>query len=402
MPQKKYCVIIFTVLILLAAPSRALDIQEPAKSTISFPFLSIEGWVVLPVSINGSREMNMILDTGMPLGGALLLRPELGEEIGLDYTGQRALGGAGSEGIKYGNISTGIDISIQGLNLSNQPIITLREALNTITPAVDGVIGKILFGSYVVEIDFELSLVTLHEFSTYTTQANGKELPLFLRNGLPFLLTSLSLDGKDSVPVTLVVDMGARHALSLYENSEKNIFCPQNSKEGIIGSGMLGDVVGSWGRISQLELKSFKLRGLITTFPKAGENMGIPRSMCDGNLGIQSLRRFNIVFDYSRKRLILTPNGSYSKPFEFNMAGLLLRRHFDGNQLVYDVLPGSPGERQGIQKGDIILSINGRKTAHYAYDKIVEIFEQDGKKLTLTILRQTQKIIKSVRLKRLL
>lgn len=402
MTHRKNAIVFLTVFILSATIFLAFDRQEPVKDKIQMPFKSIEGWVVLSVRINNSREMNMILDTGMPIGGATLLRPELGKEIGLENNmGRISLGGLGSEGEKYGQISGGATLSFPGIDFPNQRIITFDEDLSVITHVIDGIIGRILFGSYVVEVDFETSMLILYDPSTYSYIGKGKELPLLIRNGYPYLETYLSLNGKNNIPVTLIVDLGARHALSLNLNQEKKIFPSNKSKEGIIGSGVSGDVLGSWGRISQLKLGPFELPGIITAFPIAEEKSEIPRTPRDGNLGSQVLRKFNVVFDYSRERMILTPNKSFSNSFEFNMAGLLLRRHSDGNRLVYDVLEGSSGEKADIQKGDIIISVNGRKTTNYRYNELLEIFEQDGKRVKLTILRNSQQIIKTLKLNRL-
>jgi hypothetical protein len=202
--------------------------------------------------------------------------------------------------------------------------------------------------------------------------------------------------------VRLVVDLGARHALSLYVNKEKKLIPPEKSIEGIIGSGIQGDVHGKWSRISRVHMGSLDVKEVITSFPNEGESMGLSRQSSDGNLGSQVLRRFNVIFDYQHQRMFLKPNRFYSKPFHFNMAGLLLRQHPDGRKLVYDVIKDSPGDCKGIVKGDIIDTVNGRDVRDYGFEELEDLFSQENKEVRLGIERESGKFKFSFTLRRLI
>ena len=69
----------------------------------------------------------------------------------------------------------------------------------------------------------------------------------------------------------------------------------------------------------------------------------------------------------------------------------------DGNMKITEVIPNSPGEAAGLQKGDVILEVNGTKiknTAHfrsqlYKYsigDTITLKINRDGKEMEVNVL----------------
>jgi len=389
------------VLIILLAVPPLFESQKGQEPKAQIPFKTIESWVVISVKINGSREIDMILDTGMPIDGAILLDPEIGKELTLDYMGQVVLGGAGQGQKQTAKVVQKTTLSVSELEFENQNVIVVNKKPASITTAVEGIIGKVIFGPYVVEIDFERSVLNLFDPVDFDGKEKGKEVPLII-NGYPFLDTTLNLTGEEEIPVRLVVDLGARHALSLYINKEKKVIPPEKSVDGIIGSGMQGDVFGKWSRISRLEMGPLDIKEVITTFPNEGDSMGLSQHRSDGNLGSQVLRRFFVIFDYQHQRMFLKPNSSYSKPFHFNMAGLLLRQHPDGRKLVYDVIENSPADQKGIKKGDVIDTVNGRDVREYGFEELENLFTQEKENVTLGISRDSGKLDFTLTLKRLI
>ncbi|MFQ6070029.1 MAG: hypothetical protein ACE5LC_05820 [Candidatus Aminicenantales bacterium] len=69
--------------------------QEKLPFGIRIPFKNIGSLIVIPVRVNDSRELNMVLDTGMSAGVTVLFHAELGDELGLEYAQEVALAGAG-------------------------------------------------------------------------------------------------------------------------------------------------------------------------------------------------------------------------------------------------------------------------------------------------------------------
>jgi hypothetical protein len=57
------------------------------KDVWQIPFKIIGGLIIVPAKVNGSKELNMILDTGMSAPVVILFHSETGKELGLKYVG---------------------------------------------------------------------------------------------------------------------------------------------------------------------------------------------------------------------------------------------------------------------------------------------------------------------------
>jgi C-terminal processing protease CtpA/Prc len=84
------------------------------------------------------------------------------------------------------------------------------------------------------------------------------------------------------------------------------------------------------------------------------------------------------------------------------MAGLFLEQNMDGSFMVRDVIKNSPGFRQGIQRDDRIVAINGKEINKYRYVEVFDMFRQEGKKIRVTIRRESGRFDFTLTLKRLI
>ena len=220
--------------------------------------------------------------------------------------------------------------------------------------------------------------------------------------GIPVVEAAVTLDGTKNIPMKLIVDTGADVAMALYANPDKNIRAPQRVIQGFISEGIAGDVLGMRGRVAALRIGSLMLNKVITVFPTEGMSEVVATLGQDGFFGNVALQRFHVVFDYVGKRMYLKPNKDYSKPFEFNMAGLLLRTRSDGYKEVYDVIKDSPGDLQDIRKGDLIVAVNGRDILTYNSAELDRLFLQESANIELTIKRNSHRSNRKLTLRRII
>jgi len=361
------------------------------------------GHVVVPVSINGSRALNMVLDTGMSAPIVLLGSMSLAEETGLKDGQPTMIGGAGGQEPVAGSLFSGIRVSVGDAELSEQTVITLPGSGSPSPCIRDGVIGKSIFDRYLVEIDFEAAVLSIHEGAVSDT--NGfVSLPLDLSVGVPKLAAEIEMDDGRKTPVVLDLDLGARHALSLFFNEAKGIAAPAQNLATVVGRGMQGEIRGQIGRVRALHLGALALRDVVTSFTDI-ENFSscaVGGRGMDGNLGIEVLNRFRVILDYPGSRLLLKPNSMFERPFEYNMAGLSLEPQDDGSYLVRAVTIGSPGEEAGIARGDRIVGIDGEELTRGSYDERAERFQQDGATLIVRLAREGRRFDRTLKLRRLI
>src|SRR5690606_31180997 len=76
-----------------------------------------------------------------------------------------------------------------------------------------------------------------------------------------------------------------------------------------------------------------------------------------GLIGNDLLRRFNLILNYEKREIHLTPNSHFHDPFDYSYTGLGIY-YYNGIIEISDVIKDSPGDKAGLEAGDIIVSIN--------------------------------------------
>jgi membrane-associated protease RseP (regulator of RpoE activity) len=118
-----------------------------------------------------------------------------------------------------------------------------------------------------------------------------------------------------------------------------------------------------------------------------------------GMIGNDLLRRFNITLNYSRKEIYLMPNTHFRDMFDYSYTGLIIYL-IDGRVEVTDVIKGSPAEKAGFKKGDIIVAINNNLGNNLQLFR--ELLKNIGTKAVCLISRDNDLLIKKLPIKSIL
>jgi hypothetical protein len=369
--------------------------------TATIPFELERNKVFIQATINGIH-FRLVLDTGCPIPGVMLFQSSRVEKLGLTYAGQVMAGGAGGKQIPA-DVSTGHTFHFSGLELTDQTVVVMPENPLQNRLGMDGVIGYSFFGSFVVEIDFEDMTIVLTEPERFKYSGSGRGLPLSFKGGFPYLGCMVEMIDKGRVPLQLVVDLGATHALSLSVGAHESIAVPDNAIEFRLGTGVGGDVDGYVGRIKGLILGPYTLEEVVTSFSTSALaaccSGGVGK---EGNLGTDVLRRFHVVIDYANERMIFEPNGSFGDPFEFNMAGMQVTKTEDGMFKIDRVVPNSPASEVGLRVNDIVTEMNNLPTGQLKEDDVEKMLKKENDEVTLEILRGEERRESRLKLRRLM
>jgi len=209
-----------------------------------------------------------------------------------------------------------VTLNIGGIELSNGRLVVSPASSDSRTMAThDGVIGRTVFATLVVEVDWEKRTVRFYEPSKYNYSGPGTILPLtFDEGGRPYTTASVAVADEKLIPVKLVVDTGGGHVLSLDVGSKPEIKLPEGAAKVVLGRGASGEITGYAGRVKQFQIGGQMLENVPTIFPDSSSGItGIGGRQ--GNLGAGVLRRFKVIYDYSRKQMIIEPNKFFSEPF---------------------------------------------------------------------------------------
>lgn len=290
---------------------------DSGDSALKIP-LDIDNSIIrMHVSINHSKPLKFIFDTGASFS---VISSQRATELGLKSQGE-ARGSATGGSIK-GSYTTGVSLSVHGAEVFNQLVAWIP--INTPPDfEFDGVIGQNFIEQFVVEIDYDNKLMNLYDPRTYTYSGRGEVIPLMLATGkTPLVSTKIILERRAPVEARMEVDTGADGTFVI--NSplvKKRKLAEAISKMGQSNSnGAGGEQKLLYGRA-----KAVQLGRLIFDNPPVGLSQDTEGSGAseenDGLIGGEIFRRFKVILDYSRKRMILEPNKSFKEPYNVEMSG---------------------------------------------------------------------------------
>jgi len=304
---------VLALIILFAAISvPAITIRS---DILQVPFKLERNRVIIPTSVNGSPPYNLILDTGMGFDGIYLFHKEFPDEIDTTGSIEVHVPGAGS-----GEASTAIMIESGSLEFGEVSVdsqrVIISKSLHTQGFPTDGVIGWNLFGHYTVEINYDTESIKLHDMTDFKADSTWVSIPITLKNGLPFLKGKVEVVDGETVPMTMYIDLASGDALELLTGANQKYTLPENLDSGYLATGLSGDIHGYRGWSRHLWLGEFMLSDIATVF--APEKVRSKQEGADGILGNDCIRRFNVVFDYTNRKLHLKPSKYFRTAFEQN------------------------------------------------------------------------------------
>jgi Aspartyl protease/PDZ domain len=371
------------ILACLAVPSgtpSAVALQPAASAPVTVPFELATRHVIVKVTVNGSRPLSFVLDTG---AASAIIRMDAAKALGLSLEGSVNAGGAGP-GTQAGRRVKGASWSLVGLDKVVQPIV-LALPLPILPSAfgrdIHGIIGGEFIKQFVLELDYDARTIRLHDPAAFAYSGRGETLPLeFTSNGHPIVRATITPLAGKPVERPFLLDIGSGLALALHSPFvlEQNLLGPESKTIRAIGlAGAGGRSVGRVGRVAALQLGSFTIHNPITLFSQDTAGAFANRSVA-GNIGAQIANRFRLFLDYGRRRLILEPSPTFGDPFDRAVSGVAIRAEGPDYRTfrVHEVLEQSPAADAGIAEGDVITAIDGTPARDLTLTVISEMFDK--------------------------
>jgi hypothetical protein len=274
-------------------------------AAVEIPFRLQHGKVILPVRVGDSRELRIILDTGMTFDGLLITNGALADSLPLAGAVAAQLGGAGSGAAQSALMVEGADFRAGALEFTGQRLVVLQsDAMRGF--ANDGVCGQSLFGHYAVKLDYARSVIVLHEPGAFSPDSSWTALPLsFKAHGVPWLEVAVSISGADSVLLAAYLDLAASETLELLTGESQRFALPAGREAVYLGRGLGGDIHGERGQIAWVQLGPLRVEQVKAAFVPAALRSKQPGA--EAVVGGGLLCRFHCVFDYAGAQLFLKP-----------------------------------------------------------------------------------------------
>jgi hypothetical protein len=328
----------------------------------------------------------------------------LARELGLQLNGNGRAQGAG--GTVESSRLNGITFSLPGVEIKNLSVmaIPLDSIEASAGRSMDVIIGAELFHRYVVEVDYAAGFITLYEPQQFVYNGKGESLPLKFFYNHPYVNAKVVIPGLEPIEGDFVIDAGSGYGITFHPSFFKTNRLLEHVPKTIQtkARGVGGEFSVAVGRITSLELGRFKLDNPVTAFPQTAGF--IAKEGTAGNIGGLILRRFKVIFDYSRKRMILEPNKNFDDPFDFDMSGLGLVSDSPQFKLIKinRIMEASPAAEAGLKTEDVILEVDGRSASEYTLHKLREMFKKEGKQYRLKIKRGDETLQVQLKTRRLI
>jgi hypothetical protein len=395
--------IVLLVLLFYIAPARAQYFTiDSSRNHVTIPFLFVRDLVVIQLQINKTGPYNFILDSGV--GQMVITDPSLGDLITNITKHTIKISGFG-EGQDYeADVTSALNVKIDGLTSHYVTAAMLKKDFFGLSSyagmPIHGLLGYAFFSKLAVKVDFADSTVTVYRPGKFLGFANGTKIPLSIEDNRPYIQTKITRDNGIETDEKMIVDLGGGHAVTLENVVNKADFSPKVIS-GNLGVGIRGTISGSIGRIKELELGKYKLKDLIASYPDDDFTSALAVHR-DGNLGMQVLKRFKLVFDYSNEALYIKSSYGFSDLFEHDMTGI--EYYTNGPNLKHVMIgriePGSPAEEAGLEKDDEIVAINLKPVANMSVQEIDNIFRSKDKRSILLEIYHDQHFSTIVTLRR--
>ena len=365
------------------------------SSSKNIPFLYSGGHIYLPVQLGiQKKECTFLLDSG---AGITVIDSALAADLGFPFGDK--ITGAGISGTTDCYMTRIPGFRIEGIEFSAQTLITFP--LGNITTRFSnietgGILGYDFLSRFVTEINYEERIISFFEPDSFKYTGAGQiiDAPLIHK----IFPAKCILDEK--YHGTFLIDTGANKSLLLYSFAEKNnLFSGRKSAAvSVVGAG--GENTAHLSRFKSLKIAETEISEPILFITGQGDGL-LSFEEISGIIGNDILERFTLILNYSNQEIIMEKNSSYSKPFLSDKSGLQITGNSSGSFFIHYVIPGSPAYEEGLEKGDRLIKINGKKISEFgSIVEITKLFQQEeGIQFKLLIERGEEKIRVTIELK---
>lgn len=409
------------------AQSGFVFLNNKTKETV--PFKLQNNLIVFPVEVNG-HDLNFILDSGV--GATILFNLNQQDSILLKNVEKIKLQGLGSEDPVDAILSNGNRFSLNNIVSNNQRLYVVSNdnfnLSSKMGTTIHGIIGYEIFKDFVVKIDYNRRRLIFYDPKSYDYRdcknCESFDLDFFMLK--PYIDVKIKLNefSENPTPVKLLIDSGGSDALWLFENSAPAIVPPTKYFDDFLGEGLSGSIYGKRSKIESLILGKFEIKNPTVAYP---DSLSIVQATKfkdrNGSLGASILRRFEVIFDYNKRKITLKKGSYFNKPFTYNMSGIelvyngkILVKELDKGAISYKDLEtgsnfkvtldynykftfkptyrinnlrvGSPAYEAGLQKGDVLIKINGEYTYNIELEEIIhKFYQKENTKIELVVER---------------
>jgi len=268
---------------------------------VEVPIKLHQGDLLVETRVNASDVLTFKLDTGF---GITTISPNLADSLHLERAGGLTIDGIAGE--ERAGTFRGAEFSFEGMTFRPRRVAALPSERQTRQRTRDGILGADFFRRFVVEIDVPNRRMRLYEPSGFTYSGTGEVIPLQFRRDTPIVEAVIRPPGREPVAGRFEIDTGCDDCLCLGHDfvSANRLLDGAKTRSESARRGVGGSAPIQHGILEELRLGELVVKKPSVNFFLEGSPAGIGQA---GHIGLGALQRFKMIFDYSRRKLILEP-----------------------------------------------------------------------------------------------
>lgn len=396
--RRNDCLIILILLFTFSfspfAKAQEEFVQSPAKLLTSFPFRQFSGGVILiKARINDIKDsLNFILDTG---SGGISLDSQTVDALKLPVRPSdktiRGIAGIRKVSFAYNNTLQLPGLTVDSLNFHINDYDILASVYGE---RVDGIIGYSFLSRYIVRIDYDSLKIYVYSRGSMKYPKGGYLLRPLLVN---LLIQTARISDQEDRMARFYFDTGAGLCLLLSNDfvQDSTLFSSRRKKVITQVEGLGGKKQMMLTTVRDFRLGPYKFKRVpayvfddefnVTSYPYLG-----------GLIGNDLLRRFNVILNYEKRDVYITPNSHFHDLFDYSYTGLNF--YVVNNEiLITDVMQNSPAEEAGFKADDVVMAIDNNFSKNIQVYK--SLLQNTGERIKILVLRQGQPLLLSLKIK---
>ncbi|MEQ8906131.1 aspartyl protease family protein [Ekhidna sp.] len=375
--MKKFLFIVFIISLVFAQS------QTPITTTKMQLF---GDHIFIQLSVDGSEPLDFIFDTG---DGLPVIDLDVAIELGLNL--HHSSTKTSAQGAVKGALIDHNIITLNGIDLEKDIQLyatSLRHLEMSIGKNIDGIIGYDLLHHFVVRLDYDNGMFELYEQGAYDHDGSGESFEFKLDNYIPHIEGEVTLNDGGVLEGEFFINTGAGTTLDFNTRyADKNDIIERTGEHFSYPVAGLSDdeTIHYEGRVMNFGFGSFDFEKMPIGISTAKHGIQNNKKVA-GILGNKVLKRFNITFDYSKRKIHFEKNQGFEDAFSVNASGMYLQLSNDMSKvLVHRVYDASPAEIAGIKTDAEVIKVNGKAVEEYTLPELRKILEQENEEVEIVV-----------------
>ena len=259
-------------------------------SEVTFKFQTVRNLIVLPVVINDSISVNLILDTGCR--NLVLFGKKFHKLFQTEPKKIIQFSGLGEGNPVNGKLSLNNKVSIQTVIGEKIPVVLVpQQNLFSAYTNIHGVIGYDIFIKFEIELNPSQQLITFRPAASATLAPEYEKIPLRIEDSRPLIQSQVFLPNSERQICDLMLDTGSDLGL-LMKTSDLKKF-PIGKTKKILGRGLNGEVLGIETTAEKLILNTYEITDITAgVIYSAWHNYA--------SVGMDVMKNYTIVLNYCK------------------------------------------------------------------------------------------------------